>query len=105
MEFTFGSAQTLSSEISEYTHTHTGNKDSCDWLLSLLSPLSSPPNILSFSPLLLFSPPLLSSSALLEEVLAVQKDRDQAMMSRLLLANEERDEALLHARQLQQASE
>uniref|UniRef100_UPI0037E8C749 mirror-image polydactyly gene 1 protein isoform X2 n=1 Tax=Semicossyphus pulcher TaxID=241346 RepID=UPI0037E8C749 len=43
--------------------------------------------------------------AVLEEVLAAQKDRDQALMSRLLLANEERDEALLRARQLQQAAE
>lgn len=45
------------------------------------------------------------SSGVLEEVLAAQKDRDQALMSRLLLANEERDEAVLHARQLQQASQ
>ncbi|XP_073339572.1 mirror-image polydactyly gene 1 protein isoform X2 [Pagrus major] len=44
-------------------------------------------------------------AAVLEEVLAAQKDRDQALMSRLLLANEERDEAVLRARQLQQASE
>ncbi|XP_033497802.2 mirror-image polydactyly gene 1 protein [Epinephelus lanceolatus] len=44
-------------------------------------------------------------AAVLEEVLAAQKDRDQALMSRLLLANEERDEALLRARQLQQAAE
>lgn len=56
LEFTFRSDQTLSSEISEYTHTHTGNKDSCDWLLSLLSPL-----LPTFSlSLLLFSPLLLS---------------------------------------------
>ncbi|XP_036928045.1 mirror-image polydactyly gene 1 protein isoform X2 [Acanthopagrus latus] len=44
-------------------------------------------------------------AAVLEEVLAAQKDRDQALMSRLLLANEERDEAVLRARQLHQASE
>uniref|UniRef100_A0A671WH26 Mirror-image polydactyly 1 n=1 Tax=Sparus aurata TaxID=8175 RepID=A0A671WH26_SPAAU len=44
-------------------------------------------------------------AAVLEEVLAAQKDRDQALMSRLLLANEERDEAVLLARQLHQASE
>ncbi|XP_040916744.1 mirror-image polydactyly gene 1 protein isoform X2 [Toxotes jaculatrix] len=44
-------------------------------------------------------------AAVLEEVLAAQKDRDQALMSRLLLANEERDEALLHARQLRRAAE
>ncbi|XP_011490939.2 mirror-image polydactyly gene 1 protein isoform X1 [Oryzias latipes] len=41
----------------------------------------------------------------LEEVLEAQKDRDQALMSRLLLANEERDEALLRVRRLQQAAE
>uniref|UniRef100_A0A672I6W0 Mirror-image polydactyly 1 n=1 Tax=Salarias fasciatus TaxID=181472 RepID=A0A672I6W0_SALFA len=44
-------------------------------------------------------------TALLEEVLAAQKQRDQALMSRLLLANEERDEALLRVRRLQQAAE
>ncbi|XP_075963284.1 mirror-image polydactyly gene 1 protein isoform X1 [Anarhichas minor] len=44
-------------------------------------------------------------AAVLEEVLAAQKDRDQALMSRLLLANEERDEALLRARQVLQAAE
>lgn len=37
-------------------------------------------------------------------MLAAQKDRDQALMSRLLLANEERDEALLRARRLQEAA-
>lgn len=42
---------------------------------------------------------------MLEEVLAAQKDRDQAVMSRLLLANEERDEALLRLHRLQQAAE
>ncbi|XP_029349076.1 mirror-image polydactyly gene 1 protein isoform X2 [Echeneis naucrates] len=40
--------------------------------------------------------------AVLNEVLAAQKDRDQALMSRILLANEERDEAVLRARRLQQ---
>ncbi|XP_039905680.1 mirror-image polydactyly gene 1 protein [Simochromis diagramma] len=44
-------------------------------------------------------------AAVLEEVLAAQKDRDQAVMSRLLLANEERDEALLRLHRLQQAAE
>ncbi|KAM8913681.1 mirror-image polydactyly gene 1 protein isoform 3-T6 [Spinachia spinachia] len=44
-------------------------------------------------------------AALLEEVLAAQKDRDQALMSRLLLANEERDEAFIRARQVQLAAE
>ncbi|KAK2826862.1 hypothetical protein Q5P01_021076 [Channa striata] len=43
-------------------------------------------------------------AAILNEVLAAQKDRDQALMSRLLLANEERDEALVRARQLQQVA-
>ncbi|XP_056281907.1 mirror-image polydactyly gene 1 protein isoform X3 [Pseudoliparis swirei] len=43
--------------------------------------------------------------AVLEEMLAAQKNRDQAVMSRLLLANEERDEALLRVRQVQQAAE
>lgn len=44
-------------------------------------------------------------AAVLEEVLAAQKDRDQALMSRLLLANEERDEAVLRLRRLHQATE
>ncbi|XP_039459308.1 mirror-image polydactyly gene 1 protein isoform X3 [Oreochromis aureus] len=44
-------------------------------------------------------------AAVLEEVLAAQKDRDQALMSRLLLANEERDEALLRLHRLQQGAE
>ncbi|XP_068195805.1 mirror-image polydactyly gene 1 protein [Antennarius striatus] len=44
-------------------------------------------------------------AAMLEEVLAAQKDRDQALMSRLLLANQERDEAVIRTRQMQQASE
>ncbi|XP_062413369.1 mirror-image polydactyly gene 1 protein [Pungitius pungitius] len=44
-------------------------------------------------------------AALMEEVLAAQKDRDQALMSRLLLANEERDEAFIRARQVQLAAE
>ncbi|XP_077945250.1 mirror-image polydactyly gene 1 protein isoform X2 [Gasterosteus aculeatus] len=44
-------------------------------------------------------------AALLEEVLAAQKDRDRAVMSRLLLANKERDEAFIRARQVQLAAE
>ncbi|XP_059209390.1 mirror-image polydactyly gene 1 protein [Centropristis striata] len=44
-------------------------------------------------------------AAVLDQILASQRDRDQALMSRLLLANEERDEALLRARRLQQAAE
>ncbi|KAM3595586.1 uncharacterized protein V6R79_025667 [Siganus canaliculatus] len=44
-------------------------------------------------------------TAVLEELLAAQRDRDQALMSRLLLANEERDEAELRARQQQKESE
>lgn len=77
--------------------------------LHLMDPL------ISFSPHLPHSPldtPLFFStshvfvpSARLEEVLEAQKDRDQALMSRLLLANEERDEALLRVRRLQQAAE
>lgn len=49
-------------------------------------------------------PHLIVFSEVLEEMLAAQKDRDQALMSRLLLANEERDEALLRARRLQEAA-
>ncbi|CAL8273939.1 unnamed protein product [Merluccius merluccius] len=41
----------------------------------------------------------------LKELCAAQRDRDQALMSRLHLANEERDEALLRAKRLQQAAE
>ncbi|XP_053700496.1 mirror-image polydactyly gene 1 protein isoform X2 [Synchiropus splendidus] len=41
---------------------------------------------------------------LLQEVLSSQKKRDQAMMSRLLRANQERDEALLRVQRLQQAA-
>ncbi|KAM8834077.1 mirror-image polydactyly gene 1 protein [Synchiropus picturatus] len=41
---------------------------------------------------------------LLHEVLSSQKNRDQAMMSRLLRANQERDEALLRLQRLQQAA-
>ncbi|XP_008313230.1 mirror-image polydactyly gene 1 protein isoform X2 [Cynoglossus semilaevis] len=40
-----------------------------------------------------------------DEVLVAQKDRDQALMSRLQLANEERDMALLRIRRFQQAEE
>uniref|UniRef100_A0A8C5HTS6 Mirror-image polydactyly 1 n=1 Tax=Gouania willdenowi TaxID=441366 RepID=A0A8C5HTS6_GOUWI len=40
-------------------------------------------------------------TALMMELMSNQKSRDQAMMSRLLLANEERDEALLRVDQLQ----
>ncbi|XP_047467106.1 mirror-image polydactyly gene 1 protein isoform X2 [Mugil cephalus] len=45
------------------------------------------------------------AAVVLEEVLAAQKDRDQAVMSRLLLANQERDEALTLARRLQEAAQ
>ncbi|XP_075879286.1 mirror-image polydactyly gene 1 protein isoform X2 [Nelusetta ayraudi] len=44
-------------------------------------------------------------TALLEELLAAQRDREEAVMSRLLLANEDRDEAVRRVRQLQQAFE
>ncbi|XP_041704022.1 mirror-image polydactyly gene 1 protein isoform X1 [Coregonus clupeaformis] len=43
------------------------------------------------------------AGALVEEIYQAQKDRDQAVMARLRLANEERDEALLRAKHLQQA--
>uniref|UniRef100_A0AAQ4S0B0 Mirror-image polydactyly 1 n=1 Tax=Gasterosteus aculeatus aculeatus TaxID=481459 RepID=A0AAQ4S0B0_GASAC len=67
--------------------------DSC--LLDYLSP---------YLPLSL-TPCLLDSSALLEEVLAAQQGRGRAVMSRLLLANKERDEAFIRARQVQLAAE
>ncbi|KAL0968962.1 hypothetical protein UPYG_G00220530 [Umbra pygmaea] len=44
------------------------------------------------------------AGALVEEVYQAQRDRDQAVMARLRLANEERDEALLRAKHLQQAA-
>lgn len=43
-------------------------------------------------------------AAMLEELVDAQKNRDHSLMSRLLLANEERDEALLRARRLQHAA-
>uniref|UniRef100_A0AAZ3SX12 Mirror-image polydactyly 1 n=1 Tax=Oncorhynchus tshawytscha TaxID=74940 RepID=A0AAZ3SX12_ONCTS len=43
------------------------------------------------------------AGALVEEIYQAQRDRDQAVMARLRLANEERDEALLRAKRLQQA--
>uniref|UniRef100_UPI00398E3123 mirror-image polydactyly gene 1 protein isoform X2 n=1 Tax=Pristiophorus japonicus TaxID=55135 RepID=UPI00398E3123 len=45
------------------------------------------------------------AAVLVEEVYHAQKERDAAVMSRLRLANEERDEALLRAKQLEQAFE
>ncbi|XP_010903248.2 mirror-image polydactyly gene 1 protein isoform X1 [Esox lucius] len=44
------------------------------------------------------------AGALVEEIYQAQRDRDQAVMARLRLANEERDEALLRAKHLQQAA-
>ncbi|KAM6973254.1 mirror-image polydactyly gene 1 protein [Aplochiton taeniatus] len=44
------------------------------------------------------------AGALVEEIYQAQRDRDQAVMARLRLANEERDEALLRAKRLQQAA-
>ncbi|KAG9336366.1 hypothetical protein JZ751_002713 [Albula glossodonta] len=41
---------------------------------------------------------------LVEEIYKAQRERDQAVMARLRLANEERDEALLRAKRLQEAS-
>ncbi|KAJ3612817.1 hypothetical protein NHX12_019075 [Muraenolepis orangiensis] len=46
----------------------------------------------------------MDTSSSLKELFAAQKDRDQALMSRLRLANEERDEALLRAKHLQQST-
>ncbi len=46
----------------------------------------------------------LSVSALVEEIYKAQRERDQAVMARLRLANEERDEALLRAKKLQEAT-
>ncbi|XP_029568899.1 mirror-image polydactyly gene 1 protein-like isoform X5 [Salmo trutta] len=43
-------------------------------------------------------------SALVEEIYQSQRDRDQAAMAWLCLSNEERDEALLRAKRLQQAA-
>ncbi|XP_067847565.1 mirror-image polydactyly gene 1 protein isoform X2 [Heptranchias perlo] len=45
------------------------------------------------------------AAVLVEEVYHAQKERDAAVMSRLRLANEERDEAVLRAKQLEQAFE
>uniref|UniRef100_A0AAY5KUW6 Mirror-image polydactyly 1 n=1 Tax=Esox lucius TaxID=8010 RepID=A0AAY5KUW6_ESOLU len=45
---------------------------------------------------------LRTSQSLVEEIYQAQRDRDQAVMARLRLANEERDEALLRAKHLQQ---
>ncbi|XP_062379189.1 mirror-image polydactyly gene 1 protein isoform X2 [Sardina pilchardus] len=44
------------------------------------------------------------AGALVEEIYKAQRERDQAVMARLRLANEERDEALLRAKKLQQAA-
>lgn len=42
--------------------------------------------------------------ALVEEIYKAQRERDQAVMARLRLANEERDEALLRAKKLQETA-
>ncbi|GAA6080347.1 mirror-image polydactyly gene 1 protein isoform X2, partial [Tachysurus ichikawai] len=44
------------------------------------------------------------AAALVEEIYKAQRERDQAVMARLRLANEERDEALLRAKKLQEAA-
>lgn len=44
------------------------------------------------------------TTELVEQLMVAQKEREQAMMSRLLLANEERDHALLTAQRLTQAA-
>ncbi|XP_077420857.1 mirror-image polydactyly gene 1 protein isoform X2 [Vanacampus margaritifer] len=45
-----------------------------------------------------------ANSEFLEELLSARKDRDEAVTSRVLLANQERDEALRHVARLQQAA-
>ncbi|XP_072896099.1 mirror-image polydactyly gene 1 protein isoform X4 [Hemitrygon akajei] len=45
------------------------------------------------------------AAVLVEEIYGAQSERDAAVMSRLRLANEERDEALLKSKQLEQAFE
>ncbi|GCB66301.1 hypothetical protein scyTo_0013561, partial [Scyliorhinus torazame] len=45
------------------------------------------------------------ATVVVEEVYHAQKERDAAVMARLRLANEERDEALVRAKQLEQAFE
>ncbi|RXN19258.1 mirror-image polydactyly gene 1 protein isoform X1 [Labeo rohita] len=45
-----------------------------------------------------------SERAAVEEIYKAQRERDQAVMARLRLANEERDEALLRAKKLQEAT-
>lgn len=72
-------------------------KDTWSWRRKGLTSYSSGDVIL----ILLISAP----SVMLEELLAAQRDREQAVMSRLLLANDERDEAVRRAQNLQQASE
>lgn len=74
-----------------------GGEDTWSWRRKGLTSYSSGDGIL----ILLVSAP----SVMLEELLAAQRDREQAVMSRLLLANEERDEAVRRAQNLQQASE
>ncbi|XP_037398138.1 mirror-image polydactyly gene 1 protein isoform X2 [Pygocentrus nattereri] len=44
------------------------------------------------------------AAVLVEEIYKAQRERDQAVMARLRLANEERDEALLRAKKLQEAA-
>ncbi|XP_066525363.1 mirror-image polydactyly gene 1 protein isoform X2 [Hoplias malabaricus] len=44
------------------------------------------------------------AAGLVEEIYKAQRERDQAVMARLRLANEERDEALLRAKKLQEAA-
>lgn len=44
-------------------------------------------------------------TVLVEEIYHAQSERDAAVMSRLRLANEERDEALLKTKRLEQAFE
>lgn len=49
-------------------------------------------------------PCLLNSfAALVEEVYSAQRERDEAVMARLRLANEERDEAFLRVQRLEES--
>lgn len=46
---------------------------------------------------------LVTFAALVEEVYSAQRERDKAVMARLRLANEERDEAFLRVRRLEES--
>lgn len=46
---------------------------------------------------------LVTFAALVEEVYSAQRERDEAVMARLRLANEERDEAFLRVQRLEES--